>query len=125
MGFFRPPAVVITTAAQSRREELRRRELRYVLTMAVRVVLFVLAATLFHGVLRWIAMFLALVLPWLAVVIANAPFKPTTGAPAPVTPRDTASLPPARERVVDGEWRQAPVRPPLQNRTGDGPRSTN
>ena len=116
MGFFRPPAVVITSAAQSRREELRRRELRYVLTMSVRVVAFILAVILFHGVLRWIAVFLALVLPWLAVVIANAPFRATGGAPNPVTPRGPASLPPARdhERVVDGQWRR-----------GDGPPTDN
>lgn len=116
MGFFRPPAVVITTAAQSRREELRRRELRYVLTMSVRVVAFILAVILFHGVLRWIAVFLALVLPWLAVVIANAPFRATNERPNPVTPREARSLPPARERetVFEGEWR----------RNGDGPRST-
>jgi len=116
VGFFRPPAVVITSAAQSRREELRRRELRYVLTMSVRVVAFILAVILFHGVLRWIAVFLALVLPWLAVVIANAPFRATGGAPNPVTPRGPASLPPARdhERVVDGQWRR-----------GDGPPTDN
>ena len=109
MGFFRPPAVVITSAAQSRREELRRRELRYVLTMAVRVVAFILAVILFHGVLRWVAVFLALVLPWLAVVIANAPLRATGGSPAPVTPRGAASLPsaPERETVVDGQWRRS------------------
>ena len=113
MGFFRPPATVVTTAGQSRREELRRRELKYVLTMAVRVVLFVLAATLFHGVLRWIAMLLSLVLPWLAVVVANAPMPATGSRPNPVTPRGPASLPPARdhERVVDGEWRRGDVPP--------------
>lgn len=100
--------MVVTTAAQSRREELRRRELKYVLTMSVRVVCFILAATLFHGVLRWIAMFLALVLPWLAVVVANAPFRSSGAGPTPVTPRAPASLPPAhdRERVVDAEWRR-------------------
>lgn len=107
MGFFRPPAVLVTTAAQSRREELRRRELKYVLMMSVRVVAFILAVVLFHGVLRWIAVFLALVLPWLAVVIANAPFRSSVAAPNPVTPRGPASLPAAqdRERVVDGQWR--------------------
>ena len=117
MGFFRPPAVLVTTAAQSRREELRRRELKYVLMMSVRVVAFILAVVLFHGVLRWIAVFLALVLPWLAVVIANAPFRPTGAAPNPVTPRGPASLPAAHdhERVVDGEWRRAGDGPPANN----------
>jgi hypothetical protein len=106
--------VVVTTAGQSRREELRRREIRYVLTMSVRVVLFILAVTLFHGVLRWIATFLSLVLPWLAVVVANAPFRPTSSAPTPVTPRGAAALPPAHDdQVVDGEWRRSGENPPL------------
>ena len=114
MSFFRPPATVVTTAGQGRREELRRRELRYVLTMSVRVIAFILAVLLFHGVLRWVAVFLALVLPWLAVVVANAPFRASGAAPNPVTPRAPASLPAAqdRERVVDGEWRRAGDGPP-------------
>lgn len=109
--------MVITTAAQSRRAELRRREIKYVLTMLIRVVLFILAATLFHGVLRWIGMFLALVLPWLAVVVANAPFRASSGGPTPVTPRAPASLPAAadHDRVVDAEWRQGSGGPPARS----------
>jgi hypothetical protein len=125
VSFFRPPAVVITTAAQSRREELRRRELRYVLTMSVRVVAFILAVTLFHGVLRWIAVFLALVLPWLAVVIANAPFRAISSTPNPVTPRGPASLPAAHhdERVVDAEWRRSDGDLPADDLPADEPRN--
>jgi hypothetical protein len=54
-------------------------------------------------------MLLSLVLPWLAVVVANAPMPATNSRPNPVTPRGPASLPAARdqEQVVDGEWRRS------------------
>ena len=53
-------------------EERRRRERRYLITMGIRVVAFVLAVFLLTGWIRVVAIALALVLPWVAVVIANA-----------------------------------------------------
>ncbi|HWB65948.1 MAG TPA: DUF3099 domain-containing protein [Mycobacteriales bacterium] len=64
--------VLVTTAGRSPREERRTRERRYLITMAVRVVAFVVALLVAHGWVRVVAIILALVLPWIAVVFANA-----------------------------------------------------
>ena len=67
--------MLVTTAGRSPREEQRDRERRYLITMAVRVVCFIMAIVLFGLGLRWIAAFAvaaSLILPWVAVVAANA-----------------------------------------------------
>jgi hypothetical protein len=67
--------VLVTTAARSPRDELRARERRYLITMGVRVLCFILAIVLVGLGLRWeagIAIAASLVLPWVAVVAANA-----------------------------------------------------
>jgi hypothetical protein len=67
--------VLVTTAGKSPREELRQRERRYLITMGIRVVCFILAIVLFGVGLRWVAAFAvaaSLILPWIAVVAANA-----------------------------------------------------
>jgi Flp pilus assembly protein TadB len=64
--------VLVTTAAPSRAEERRHRERRYLITMAARVIAFVVAIVFATGWIRVIAVVLALVLPWIAVVAANA-----------------------------------------------------
>jgi len=66
--------VLVTTAPQSPREEQRHRERRYLFTMGVRVVCVVLAIVLVGLDLRWeagIAVAASLVLPWIAVIVAN------------------------------------------------------
>jgi hypothetical protein len=74
-------AFVVTTAAQSPVDERRGRERRYLITMGVRVVAFVAAIFL----VRWswwlaaIAIALSLVLPWFAVIAANAPTRGRDG----------------------------------------------
>jgi hypothetical protein len=55
--------ILVTTAPISPRDERRGRERRYLITMAIRV----------------IAIILALVLPWIAVVLANAGPNRRTG----------------------------------------------
>jgi Flp pilus assembly protein TadB len=64
--------VLVTTAPVSPRDERRTRERRYLITMAVRVVAFVVAIVFATGWIRIIAVILALTLPWIAVVLANA-----------------------------------------------------
>jgi Flp pilus assembly protein TadB len=67
--------VLVTTARKSPRQEQRERERRYLITMGVRVVCFVLAIVLFGLHLRWaagVAVAGSLLLPWIAVVMANA-----------------------------------------------------
>jgi hypothetical protein len=66
--------VLVTTAPQSPRDEQRARTRRYLFTMGVRVVCFVLAIVLVALDLRWeaaIAVAASLVLPWVAVIVAN------------------------------------------------------
>jgi hypothetical protein len=66
--------VLVTTAPQSPREEQRARTRRYLLTMGIRVVCFVLAIVLVALDLRWeagIAVAASLILPWVAVITAN------------------------------------------------------
>lgn len=80
--------VLVTTAPVSPGEERRARERRYLITMGVRVVAFVVAIVLgtaggWLRVVGIIAIVLALVLPWVAVVLANAGPKRTSGRAGP------------------------------------------
>ena len=65
--------MTITSIGTSRTAEIRSRERRYVYAMLIRVVCFVAATLLFHGPARWIAVAVAILMPWLAVVLANQP----------------------------------------------------
>ncbi len=65
-------AVRITTAAAGRNEDIRSRQRRYLFSMAIRTVCFVSAVIVGHGVVMWILIAAALVLPYIAVVMANA-----------------------------------------------------
>jgi uncharacterized protein (DUF58 family) len=56
----------------SPRDERRARERRYLITMGIRVVAFIAAILLASGWIRVVAIALALVLPWVAVILANA-----------------------------------------------------
>ena len=64
-------AIRITTASSSTHDDIAARQRRYVFSMAVRTVCFV-AAILTDGVLRWVLVAAALILPYVAVVMANA-----------------------------------------------------
>jgi uncharacterized membrane protein len=69
--------VVITDARRSPGEELRYREIRYVLMMSIRAVCLVIAAVLVsaRAPLLWLWLpicgFGMVVVPWLAVILAN------------------------------------------------------
>ncbi|MGN6472804.1 MAG: DUF3099 domain-containing protein [Mycobacteriales bacterium] len=67
---------VVTTAAPSPVEERHARERRYLITMGIRVIAFVAAIILARQ--GWwlaaaVAIALSLILPWVAVIAANAP----------------------------------------------------
>lgn len=72
-----PRPVVITNAERSQREQLRSREIRYLAMMSVRAVCLVVAAVLVatHAPLLWLFVPICLVgmvvVPWLAVILAN------------------------------------------------------
>jgi Protein of unknown function (DUF3099) len=63
-------AVRITTAASSRADDIAARQRRYVVSMGIRTVCFV-AAIVADGWLRWTLIVAALMLPYVAVVMAN------------------------------------------------------
>ena len=65
-------AVRITTAATSRDAEISGRERRYIVSMGIRTVCFIAAVLVGQGVLRWVLVAAALLLPYVAVVMANA-----------------------------------------------------
>ena len=82
----------VTSVPESLAEEQAGRIRRYLLTMAVRTVCFVLAAvTATQGAPWWLwgsFAIAAILLPYVAVVLANAVRPRLPGSSAPVTPRD-------------------------------------
>ncbi|WP_328891434.1 DUF3099 domain-containing protein [Streptomyces sp. NBC_00316] len=83
----------ITGARQGLAEDVRGRQRRYVISMSVRTVSVVLAAVLWNveRPVAVVALALGALLPYVAVVIANAgrespPSLPSTFVPAPVRP---------------------------------------
>jgi NADH:ubiquinone oxidoreductase subunit 6 (subunit J) len=101
--------VLITDASQSPADELRRRQTRYIVMMLVRAGCLVLAAVLammqvpLLGLWVLICLVGAVVLPWLAVVLAN----------------DRA---PKAEHRLANKFRKGPVAEPVQPALSDRPR---
>ena len=85
-------AVRITTARQGRSVGIRSRQRRYLFSMTVRTLCFLLAIVT-TGTLRWVFLAGAFLLPYFAVVIANAGSRPDTGGPAPFDPTERLALP--------------------------------
>ncbi|SBW22442.1 DUF3099 domain-containing protein [Protofrankia symbiont of Coriaria ruscifolia] len=101
-------AVLITRAVPSRPEEIRRRQRRYVISMMFRTVCLILAVVALHGWLRFGAVIIAVVMPWLAVVFANG---------GPPVPRESPSLYVASRRSAD---RPPPALQPAHHEVVDG-----
>ena len=76
--------MLVTTAPQSPQDEWRSRKRRYLWTMGIRVVCFILAIVLAALHLTWaagVAVGASLILPWVAVIAANAgPTRATENA---------------------------------------------
>ena len=64
-------AVRITTAPTSRAEDIAARQRRYVISMGIRTACFIGAIAVGGGWLRWVLIAAALLLPYVAVVLAN------------------------------------------------------
>jgi hypothetical protein len=77
----RGPVYEITGARRGLSEDIRYRQRRYVISMSIRTVCFVLAI-LTTGTLRWTFFILALVLPYISVVFANGGREPTHQPPS-------------------------------------------
>jgi hypothetical protein len=67
----RDTPVRITTAATSHHADIAARQRRYVISMSIRTVCFIAAVAVGPGWLRWVLVAAALLLPYVAVVLAN------------------------------------------------------
>jgi hypothetical protein len=90
----------ITGARQGLADDVRGRQRRYIISMSVRTVAVVLAATLWNVErhVAVVALALGVLLPYVAVVIAhagreNAPSLPSAFVPAPIRPALGATSP--------------------------------
>lgn len=92
-GRVKAPVYQISGARRSVREDVDSRTRRYLVSMAIRTVCFILAVVT-DGWLRWLFIGAALLLPYLSVVFANAGRERTVQLPA----ADVAAQPPAIER---------------------------
>jgi Flp pilus assembly protein TadB len=90
--------VLVTTAPVSPAEERRGRERRYLITMGIRIVAFVVAIVFATGWVRVIAVILALVLPWVAVIAANAPHRRSPQQPSLYAGERRRELPQGSDR---------------------------
>jgi hypothetical protein len=90
----------ITGVRPSLSEDIRSRQTRYLISMTVRTGCFVLAIVT-HGWLRWVLFAGAVVLPYVAVVLANAGRE---------TAEDVPLVPPApRPEIGPGPSSRAPA----------------
>jgi hypothetical protein len=86
----------ITTAVGPLADDITRRTHRYLIQMGIRVVCFALAVLLWHRVPMWVSFVLiaaAAVLPYIAVILANAGREPRDDAMVVVDPRVLGSGP--------------------------------
>ena len=72
----------VTSAQRSHSERIRSRQTRYLVSMGIRTVCFVLAVVT-DGPLRWAFIAGAVVLPYVAVIVANASGEVDRDAPEP------------------------------------------
>ncbi|MET0739998.1 MAG: DUF3099 domain-containing protein [Candidatus Nanopelagicales bacterium] len=91
------PVYRITGAAPSLTADVNQRTKRYLISMGIRTVCFVLAVLVFTGWLRWLFMVLAIVLPYISVVFANAGRETTVATPVISPHAADADQPPELE----------------------------
>ncbi|RNG19140.1 DUF3099 domain-containing protein [Streptomyces botrytidirepellens] len=115
----------ITGARQGLADDVRGRQRRYVISMSVRTVAVVLAAVLWNVErhVAIVALVLGVLLPYVAVVIANAgrenaPSLPTTFVPTPMRPMLTSGR---DEAPSDAEPPSAPHSAPYSASAEPGP----
>jgi hypothetical protein len=89
-----PDPVRITSASAGHSVDIQHRQRRYLISMGVRTVCFVLAVVFRHEPpLMWAFVVASFLLPYVAVVMANAGEGPDPGAPPePFSPTERPSL---------------------------------
>ena len=86
-----PPVYQITGARRGVREDVDQRTRRYLASMGVRTVCFLLAVVT-HGYLRWGFIVLAVLLPYVSVVFANGGRERTIDLPDADVTNDRRAL---------------------------------
>ncbi|MBT0772408.1 DUF3099 domain-containing protein [Kineosporia sp. J2-2] len=118
------PVHSITGAVSPHSDDLDARIRRYLISMSIRVVCVVLAIVI-HARWGhwswWIFAAGAVILPYVAVVMANAVGRRRTDGPAPVTPRARHTLPSAAAVADDGI--PVTIHPPVHHESSDLPAS--
>jgi hypothetical protein len=88
-----PEPVRITTATRSHREDIAHRQRRYLISMGIRTVCFVLAIFSMGHWWLWVFVAASFFLPTIAVVVANSNTTPDPGGPEFFSPDlDTRAL---------------------------------
>lgn len=75
----------ITSAPESHSSELGTREKRYAISMGIRTLCFI-GAVIVSGPLRWVLIAGAVILPYTAVILANAGVRRKSDGPSPFGP---------------------------------------
>jgi hypothetical protein len=83
--------VSITSARASHSDDLHKRQVRYLMSMGIRTVCFVLAIVV-SGPVRWILVAAAIFLPYVAVVLANATDRRRSPGPASFAADDIPTI---------------------------------
>ncbi len=91
----------ITDARTAHSDDLRHRQIRYLLSMLVRTACFV-AAVVIDSWIRWVFLAAALFLPYIAVVMANAVSRRPPPRAESFSPDARGSLQPGPSQHVDG-----------------------
>ena len=89
------PVQSVTTARPGHSDDIDVRQRRYLLIMAVRIAC-IPPAIMVQGWLRWAFILGAVVLPYVAVVVANAARRSEPGMLVPVVPQPRPALPQGR-----------------------------
>jgi fatty acid desaturase len=85
-----PDPVRITSATRSHSDDIGARQRRYLISMAIRTACFIAAVLVFvttgQGWVMWVLIIASFILPYVAVVMANAGASPDPGGPDPFGP---------------------------------------
>lgn len=83
-----PEPVRITSVPRSHGDDIDTRQRRYVISMTIRTVCFLLGVAFIGHWYMWVFLAASFVLPYVAVVIANGGASPDPGGPEPFDPGD-------------------------------------
>jgi hypothetical protein len=86
----RPESVRITSASRGHSDDVGARQRRYVISMSIRTVCFLLAVVSMGTWYMWAFLVASVFLPYVAVVAANAGASTDPGGPAPFDPERRA-----------------------------------